>query len=404
MRGDTKIVPSTLGYVGHVALGDRLNAHDLIRIKDAIVSSGLVEDVEVEFELRGDGIALVADLVDKHSWVVAPTLYVLPGAAWAAGFGFAENDWRGENKKLLLYGQVGSRNTFFFGTYLDPAVRGSKLTMRFDVYPLRRVIQEYANPTNDPTSTTILRTSTMTFLNAGALVGWNFAWWMVGDLRLRSAYVTFRDPHAPSGAIATRAEKDGWDTSIQARLTVDARHHDYGVTWGPYVQLWTEATVPGLDTYGYQDVLLRAYQSWRLFGEHQLELRTHLNVGRNLPLHEDLTLGGIYDIRGYPTDQFRGDRRAMARAEYSVPIARWRIFAFRALGFFDAGYLGLASPRSAGRDYLQSTNDHWTRTDVGAGLRVYVKNVVLPLLGFDIAYGLESKLPALVFEVGLTDF
>jgi outer membrane protein insertion porin family len=408
VRGDSKTAATTLGYVAHVALGDMLNAHDLIRIKDAVISSGLFEEVEVVFERRGEqGIALVATLVDKHSWIVAPTVYVLPGAAWAAGFGFAENNWHGENKKLLLYGQVGSRNTFFFGTYLDPSVHGSKLTLRFDLYPLRRVITEYANPANDATSTEILRTTTMTFLNGGALVGWNFAWWMVGDLRLRSAYTTFRDPHTPSGEVATVPERDGWDTTVQARLTIDARHHDYGVTWGPYVQLWMESTVPGLDSYGYQDVLLRAYQSWRLRGDHQLELRAHLNAGRHLPLHEDLTLGGIYDIRGYPTDQFRGDRRLMGRAEYSVPIMRWKIFAFRALGFFDAGYIGLESPRTSGRDYLPGAGDrgsHWTRTDVGAGLRVYVKNVVLPLLGFDVAYGIESKLPALVFEVGLTDF
>jgi hypothetical protein len=29
---------------------------------------------------------------------------------------------------------------------------------------------------------------------------------------------------------------------------------------------------------------------------------------------------------------------------------------------------------------------------------------VLPLVGFDLAYGIEARTPQLVFELGLTDF
>nr|MBA3458989.1 polymerase [Deltaproteobacteria bacterium] len=47
--------------------------------------------------------------------------------------------------------------------------------------------------------------------------------------------------------------------------------------------------------------------------------------------------------------------------------------------------------------------DRW-RNDVGAGLRIYLKNIVLPLLGLDIGYGIEGRDPKIYFEVGLTDF
>jgi hypothetical protein len=33
-----------------------------------------------------------------------------------------------------------------------------------------------------------------------------------------------------------------------------------------------------------------------------------------------------------------------------------------------------------------------------------LKSIVLPLVGFDVAYGIESKHAQLVFELGLTDF
>jgi hemolysin activation/secretion protein len=142
-----------------------------------------------------------------------------------------------------------------------------------------------------------------------------------------------------------------------------------------------------------------------MFGDHELELRGLIGAGRHLPLHEDLTLGGASDLRGYNVDQFRGDVYAVARAEYSIPLLRWRFLSFRAIAFYDGGYAGFHSPRGSDRDYLpgQLTADYW-RNDVGAGLRIYLDNVVLPLLGFDLGYGIEGHSPEIYFEVGLTDF
>ena len=90
-----------------------------------------------------------------------------------------------------------------------------------------------------------------------------------------------------------------------------------------------------------------------------------------------------------------------------MPITKWRTFAFRAIGFWDAGYLGWNFARPGGdRHYLpyQGNGNSILRNDVGAGLRVYIKAVVLPLLGLDVAYGIEGRRPEVYFELGLTNF
>jgi outer membrane protein insertion porin family len=407
IRGASKVTPRTLGYLSRSEIGDLVGPDDLPRLQQALVSSELFKSVSVALEpAPGDpspGVIVVVTAVDKHSWIAAPTLFLLPGNQ-AFGVGFAENNFRGVNQKFLLYAQLGTRTSLFLGSFLDPGYRGTQLTWRTDLYAYRRVIAEYANPPDDPRSTEIARETTATYLGAGALIGWKFRWWLVGDLRLRGAYVYFRDAVDGAGQPVAIPEEDGWDVSLQAHLTIDHRHHRYGVTWGPYLQLTIDPSVPGLDSYGYQLVNLRSYYSWRLFGEHQLELRGHLNAGRHLPLHEDLTLGGVSDLRGYPLERFRGDRRAVARAEYSVPVFKWRFLAFRALGFFDSGYVGFHD-RRAERDHLpnQLTTDYW-RSDAGGGVRVYLDNIVLPLLGFDIGYGFEARALEFYFELGLTDF
>ncbi len=406
VRGDSKLTDRTLGYLLHVHLGDHISTANLPELDQALHTSELFETITVTLEDAPGGVAIVATLDDKHSWIIAPTAFVLPGNK-AFGVGYAENDLGGEDAKLLLYGQVGTNTSLLFGTYLDPAYRGTKLQFRADLYVLHKQIVEYANPPDAPRSQDVVRTTTFTFLDAGVLFGWAFEWWMIVDLRFRGAYEYFRNSHLTDAALTPvkTPEKDGWDIGAQARFTIDARHHHYGLTWGPYVQLELEKSVPGFDSYGYGDLLFRAYYSWALFSDHELELRTHFAAGYHMPLNEDLTLGGETDLRGYNVDQFRGDVRGLFRAEYSLPITRWRFLSFRAIGFWDTGYIGFHSHRED-RDYLptQTNGAHWWRNDVGVGLRIYVSSIVLPLLGLDLGYGIEGHSPEIYFEVGLTDF
>jgi len=406
VRGHSKLTERTLGYLTHVGIGELKSDADIPEIDQALHTSELFETIAVTLEAAPGGVLVVATLEDKHSWIIAPTAFVLPGNR-AFGVGFAENDLGGEDAKLLLYAQIGDHTSFGFGTYLDPAWRGTKLQFRVDLYPLRRQIVEYENLPSAPRSQAVARQTEFTFLDAGVLVGWAFHWWLVADFRFRGAYQYFRNSVDATMNPVKIPEKDGWDIGVQSRLTLDARGHHYGLTWGPYLQLQLEKSVPGLDSYGYGDFLLRAYYSWALFCEHELEIRSTASAGYHLPLNEDLSLGGVGDLRGYNVDQFRGDVRATFRAEYSVPITRWRFLSFRALGFWDTGYIGNHFQRTSGdRDYLPTQLDgtHWWRNDVGVGLRIYVSSIVLPLLGLDFGYGIEGHSPEIYFEVGLTDF
>lgn len=404
VEGDSKLDDSTLSYLTRVRLGDDVDADDLPRIVQALITSELFEKVDVRYEDAADGVVIVATLDDKHSWVVAPTLYLLSGN-YAVGAGFAENNLAGKNQKLLLYGQYGSRESLFFGTFLDPSVRGTRLTYRFDIFTYRRYNAEYANPYDDAADASIARTAQANYLGGGILVGYNVRWWLVVDARLRGAYVFFRDATAPDGSALPVPQDDGFDISQQVHVTLDARKRYFGVTWGPYAQLTLDKSIPGLDDYGYGLVAGRAYYSWRLFDAHQLELRVSGGIGYHLPFHEELTTGGVLDLRGYAVDRFRGDLRGLFRTEYSVPIVRWGDFAFRAITFFDTGYTAFKHVRDD-RDYLGAhpSGRGWWRSDVGAGIRLYVKSIVLPLLGLDVGYGLEGRAPELYFQVGLTDF
>ena len=405
VRGASKLTERTLSYLAHVDLGDQLDDSKIAEVEAALMSSELFKTAVVTLEPTEGGVLVVATLEDKMSWIAAPTLFILPDH-FSVGAGYAESNLGGENKKMLLYGQYGNRTSLILGTFLDPSIHGTKWEARYDLYLLHQITDEYANI--DPRSFAIERESTETFLDAGALVGYRPFWWLVEELRVRAAYVYFRDSNAGDAARTPVAapQSDGWDISAQLITTLDHRSHYYGVTWGPYAQFQLEAAVPGLDSYGYQSIKTRAYYSWRFFEEHELEVRSRFQAGRRLPFHEDITLGGASDLRGYEIEQFRGSLAAMFRAEYSVPVYKYKLFAFRAIGFYDSGYVRVGSHDQPLKNYLpdQPAGTSWFRSDAGAGIRLYVSTIVLPLLGFDVAWGIESHAPEYYFELGLTDF
>ena len=406
VKGHSKLRARTASYLSHVDVGDDVTPGDEQELEAALMSSELFESAHVELEPVAGGVIVVCTLDDKMSWIAAPTAYVLP-SHWSVGAGYAESDLGGTNRKLLLYGQLGNRTSLFLATYLDPSIHGTKWQARFDLYTLHEIIDEYANPSSDPTSQAVARESTETFLDAGALIGYAFRWWAVADARLRGAYVYYRDSHDAVNNPLPAPSIDGWDFAGQERITLDHRSHFRGVTWGPYVQLMLEEAVPLLSTFQYQLATVRAYYSWKLFGMHEFELRMNGNVGRHMSFNEEQTAGGVSDLRGYDVEQFRGDTRAMFRAEYSVPIVNWRMFYLRGIGFFDSAYVAFNNQDPSGqRNYLpsQAPGDSWLRTDAGAGIRLYVSSIVLPLLGFDIARGIEAKAFEYYFELGLTDF
>ena len=132
----------------------------------------------------------------------------------AVGVGYVENDFRGADQKFLLYAQYGTQQSLAFAAFLDPAVHGSKLTYRLDLYYENKLIYEYLNPTNDPTNFNVARTTCQQFFDGGALIGWNWTWWLGADLRFRTGYAEFADFVDASGNPTTRSEKkDGFDTT-----------------------------------------------------------------------------------------------------------------------------------------------------------------------------------------------
>lgn len=420
---NTKTSDETVILIAGIEKGDKWDMSMIDSIKIDLVSSGLFKFVDVYSTPVHRGVKVTIIARDKHSWVIAPTVYNQPTNK-GAGIGFGENNLFGENKKLLLYGQVATGDSFFIGAYVDPSIKGTRWKWQYDVFLRRERVIEYTVPQSIDGEIRPARQSKINYLNSGAKIGINLFRGASLDLRLRGARVFYddvvlADPNATVADVTDDPSatadnlpapgKEGWDVSTEVILQYDRRANWYGISSGDKYRVTFERALTGLGSdfdYWY------SWWSWqrarKYFSRHNLITKASFVYGHNVPFQQEFTSGGT-DLRGYKNRALRGNLRAAAKAEYSVPFFTIKGFALRGLAFWDTTYTRWFRSRdNLDRNFLPN-HDTGSRlagfkNSVGLGTRIYLRQVVLPLLGLDIGYGLENRAKEIYFAVGLTDF
>ncbi|MGE0395393.1 MAG: BamA/TamA family outer membrane protein [Kofleriaceae bacterium] len=427
---NTKTDDDTVALIAQIDVGDDWSGDMNESVKKRLLQSGLFKDAEVFSSQVEGGVRITITVHDKHSWVVAPALYLQPTNK-GAGVGFGENNLFGQNQKLLIYAQVASGDTFFLGAWVIPSIAGSRFYAQFDTYLKQARMIEYATPDAYLSSPVPVRESRMNYFNGGVRLGVEpIRGWRI-DTRLRAAKVSFpddslfsdspalkylgKDPANAVNDVGTPADMlvapgaDGLDVSNEIALTIDRRASYLGVSTGKKYQIWFEHSLESLGSdFNYYSLSASFFRGWQVLERHNFILRLTGNYGHHLPFQQEFTLGGT-TMRGYVNNQFRGDVRGLANVEYSFPFIGVGGFSIRGLAFFDSGYTTFLTTSNPDRNYLpgarrdQHPNFSGFKNSVGIGTRFYLQQIVLPLLGVDFGYGLEARDFQIYLAIGLTD-
>ncbi len=422
VEGNTKTTSDTVTYIAKLDVGDPWTRDLVEPTRVLLVSSGLFKDVEVYSDRRLDGRVRVHLLVkDKHSWVIAPAFYNQPTNT-GGGVGFGENNLFGSGQKLLLYGQVATGDSFFIGAWQLPQISGSHFHAQFDTYLARSRIFEYQTATAYLASPRAVRESKMTYLNGGAKIGIDLFLGLKFDIRLRGARVKFDKVHLAKGATITDIDpmadpnappppidkpgKEGWDVSNEYDLIIDHRANWYGIQTGYKYTLSYERSVAALGSdFHYYSVGLSLYRAKQIFERHNLVWKFNTAYGHDLPFEQEYMMGGT-SMRGWINNQFRGNVKVLSNLEYSVPMLSAFGLSIRGLGFWDSGYVAFTNTDNPERNYLPEAGRLGAapfKNSIGVGTRFYLRQVVLPLLGLDVGFGLEARDVHVYLAIGLTD-
>lgn len=420
VEGNTKTTDDTVLLIAGVDIGDRFDHAMIDRIRADLVDSGLFKAVEVNYAPAPEGgVLLVITAEDKHSWIVAPTYYNQP-TNQGGGLGFGENNLFGENKKLLVYGQIATGDSFFVAGYIDPSIRGTRFHWQADVYLKRERSIEYLPPAKFLDQPVEARISKMDYLNAGVIGGVNLFRGASASVRLRGAKVAFHDVRLADGLAIEDVTGDpaltelpepgdeGYDVSAELKLEYDRRANWYGISHGDRYRVTGGRALTFLGSdYDYWYGILEFQHARRYFENHNLIINARAAHGRDLPFQQELTSGGTTQ-RGYKNNQFRGDSQLGLNVEYSLQALSVKGVSLRLLGFVDSSYTAFLDTDASDvqRHYLPGHDRLGLapfKNTVGVGTRLYVRQIVLPLLGLDLGYGLERGDFEIYLAIGLTD-
>ncbi len=414
VEDNTKTTPDTVELIARISVGDDWTPEMVDAIKARLVSCGLFSDVTVFWDPGDGGVRVHIQVKDKHSWVVAPAFYNQPTNT-GVGVGYGENNLFGENQKLLLYGQIATGDSFFIGAWVIPSIGGTRFYAQPDLYLADSRVIEYAEPTKYIENPIAVRQSRLHYYNGGMRLGIELFRGIKLDTRLRGAHVSYSDVQLAQGATPADAGatdpsmipkpgKEGWDVSNETDFTIDRHANWYGVQTGYRLQLNYEQSVLSSD-FHYHEVNFAWMYAIQVLERHNLIFKGHLDYGYHMPFQQEFTVGGT-SMRGWLNNQFRGDFRVLGNLEYSLPMFTIMGLSVRGLGFWDSGYDTFLTTSNPDRNYLpnsQVSGLDGFKNSVGVGTRLYLRQIVLPLLGLDLGYGLEARDFQVYLAVGLTD-
>jgi outer membrane protein insertion porin family len=418
---NTKTDADTVILISKLDVGDSFSAEQAETVKADLVSSGLFKDVIVYWTNVEGGVQIHLVVKDKHSWVIAPAFYNQPTNV-GGGIGFGENNLFGQNQKLLIYGQIATGDSFFIGAWVIPSLGGTRFYAQLDTFLKSSRNIEYAAPTDyiDGAEPKEVRESRINYLNGGVKLGIELFRGFKIDARLRGAKVSYKnvelaegatidqvDPMLPPGAPIPPPGEEGWDVTNEWTMSIDRRANYYGIQTGYRLAVSLERAIASMSDFEYTLAGVSLYRAKKILNRHNLIFRGSVNGGRDVPFQQEFVLGGT-TMRGYVNNQFRGDFKVLANLEYSVPLMTIKGFSVRGLAFFDSGYTTFLRTREldARRDYLPNSDARGAdpfKNSVGIGTRLYLRQIVLPLLGLDFGYGLEARDSQIYLAIGLTD-
>ncbi len=428
VMGNVRTAEDTVRSLCGVRIGDTLEADTLATVRERLNTAGLFADVNVWWENQGEGVRVNIAVKDKFPWAPVPT------GSWSAnnkslGLLFVHGNLFGRGKQMVVGGRLASLDSGAVLAYRDPALFGSWIYWELKGIAQRQVTPEYDISAGSRDPRAPWRQSTLDLFGVEPALG--VAWfrrvktqvsWRLDKVTYLAGKQERFDPNTgdvlPTDNIPTT--KGGIVGMGRAAVAFDWRAREHAIMTGPALG-------------GNLDLGSRAFKSdfsfWRasvfweqgirFFRRHNFIYIVGGTIGKDLPLWWESTAGGG-NLRGYLGQQFRGDTQLNARAEYHFPLFSIGSLDFRALGFYDSAAIWF---RSLPTDPANMQGTYWVRpsdlrsfnsayisegfdlrrdvhTDVGGGLRFFLRSVAVPLVGIDAGFGLESHIWRFTLIVG----
>lgn len=385
VQGNTKTDSDVIINISGLEEGQEFTQRLLRNARDQVLSSGLFSQVHIKKiqSSTSDGNIIEFQVKEKISWFFAP-VFQYSESQLSGGFVFGEGNFLGRYKQLVLFGDYGPDGRRLVGAYRDPSVLGTDITFLYDGVFRWEKISTYRNREE------IAKARVFQY-GATLMPGYRWSSHFVSSI---GAYVRKVDQKMLKGQneLHESVFTSGKDIAIVLDFEYDSTVNYDGLQHGAKISLSSQLSDNRFfSDFDYFKQELR-FLNGLVFLNRQYNwiTKASLQLGKDLPYYQEYTSGGT-NLRGYLHRQFRGDTKYALTQEFYFPVHTFERVILRSLLFWDSHVIYFKD-----REF---SRDAWNN-GVGAGFRVYIKDIVIPLLGFDVGWGIEDQTYSTYFNLG----
>ncbi len=369
VEGNLRTSPAYVRSLLGIEPGQTLYPAALPALEQRLLHQGIFRSVLISAEPGASGTVLRVQLREKLTVVPVPVLAASSGVFTFGGL-LIDSDFLGAGKQAGLGFLSSNRGTSGFAAYRDPSVAFTRWTAGVRIRAGDVLRERFEQDTLEYR----FRDRRLELDLAGGHRLGNV--WSV-----ELGWVERREEARPSGAYAPPPRAHPLHGPGLA-VNLDATEHDDYLVRGLAGRLELRQ---GL-RFGSRD--RDVSQAWstitwsgRLWRDQGISLEASLDAVRGDPVLDAVQLGGAPGSRGFPTKGLWAQEAARSALEYQVPVWKPSWGVLTAVGLCDAGAV-----RWRGQDtrYLAP----------GVGFRVYLRNVAVPVVGFDLAWASGLRSPA----------
>ncbi|MDB5038059.1 MAG: family outer membrane protein [Bacteriovoracaceae bacterium] len=354
--------------------------------RDRLGSNIIFEKVTVTEAPGSDPMhsVIIIWVKEKISWFIVPSFSFSEGD-YSGGATYLESNLFGRFKKLLLFADYGNQASHAILGYRDPSLFDSRFILSVDgVFRLDHM-RVYEDRVQVRQVNVVERGVT---IMPGYQWSDHFSSSVGGSYRWITEHLISTSP----GLRTINLTEGNNDAFLLDFHYNDTEIFD-GLSEGSDIELQSELSDGRFfSDFNYFKQVFRLTNGIGIL-HHTINFNSGVSIqlARDLPFYYELTLGGEDNLRGYLYREFRGDTKYEFGEEVTVPIFDFKRFILRGIGFWDSGLI-----------YFKNTQ--FVRSDwhngLGTGLRIYVKGIAVPIVGYDIGYGIEDNSYATYLTIG----
>jgi outer membrane protein assembly factor BamA len=370
-RTSAAYVRSLLG----IEPGQALDLSAVPALEQRLLQRGIFRSVRISPHLGAAGTILRIDIREKVTLVPIPILAASRGGL-TSGAAVLDSDFLGAGKQLAGGVLTSIRGATGFAAYRDPSIAFTRWTtaLRARLFDLRE--EQYDGDT-----------LAYRFRDRRLELGFSGGYRLDDRWSVEAGWVERRDEGLGESGWA-RPPRGGAVHGPGLALDLDATEADYYLARGVAGRLELRQGLPlaprDRDPFQAWSTVTWSGRAWR---DHGVFLQVSLDVVGGDPVLDAVRLGGAIGSRGLRSEGLWAQDAARAALEYQVPFWRPGWGVLTAAAFCDAGAVRW---RGRGTEYVAP----------GVGLRAFLRNVAVPVVGVDLAWASGQRVPAPSVQLG----